>query len=67
LPQMFCHNLFGGVLSLNIYNAIIRVWSFIVMFTYKSNCCLINGPLPSSNSMCGRVFKDDLWKLSCSD
>jgi hypothetical protein len=27
---------FGGALSLNIHNAIINVWSFIIMFTYKS-------------------------------
>jgi hypothetical protein len=35
LVQMFCHNSFGVVLSLNIQNAIIDVQSFIIMFTYK--------------------------------
>jgi hypothetical protein len=38
LAQTFCRNLFGGSLSLNIQNAIIRVWSFITMVIYKNNC-----------------------------
>jgi hypothetical protein len=56
LPQTFCHNLFGGVLSFNIQNAIMGVWSFIIMFTYKNNCCLNTGPLPLNNSTCGQIF-----------
>jgi hypothetical protein len=43
LLRMFCHNSFGGALSLNIQNAIIVVWLFIIMFTYKNNCCLNSG------------------------
>jgi hypothetical protein len=54
LVMMFCHNLFGGTPSLNIQNAIIGVWSFIILFAYQNNCCLINWPLPSSNLMCGQ-------------
>ncbi len=53
---MYCHNLFSGASSFNIQNAMIGVWSFIIMFTYKSNCCLNNGLPPSSNSTCERVF-----------
>jgi hypothetical protein len=53
---MFCHNSFGRVLSLNIQNAIIDVWSFIIMFTYKSICCLNSGLLPSSNLTCRQIF-----------
>jgi hypothetical protein len=33
---MFCHSSFGGASSYNIQNAIISVWSFIIMFTYKN-------------------------------
>jgi hypothetical protein len=46
---MFYHSLSGGALSLNIQNSIICVWSFIITFTYISNYCLNNRPLPSSN------------------
>jgi hypothetical protein len=59
LPQTFCHNLFGGALSFNIQNATIGVWSLIIMFTYKSHCCLNNGPFPLSNSTYGQVF--NMW------
>jgi hypothetical protein len=50
------HNLFGEAPSFNIQNAITGVWSFITMFTYKNNYCLISGPLPSNKSMCGLIF-----------
>jgi hypothetical protein len=56
LARTFCHNSFGGAPSFNIQNAIINVWFFIIMFIYKSNCYLNNGPLPLSNSTCGQVF-----------
>jgi hypothetical protein len=59
LPWMFCHNSFGGLLSFNIQNVIMDVWLFIIMFTYKSNCCLNSGHLPLSNSTCGQVF--NMW------
>ncbi len=56
LPQTFCHNSFSGAPSFNIQNAIIGVWSFIIIFTHKSNCCLNNGSFPLSILTCGRVF-----------
>ncbi len=66
-PQTFCHNLLGGMSPFNIQYASINVWSFIVLFTYKNNCYLINQPFPSSNLMCGRVLnrllKTGSWKL----
>ncbi len=55
-PWTFWHNLFHGVLSFNIQNAIIGVWSFIIIFTYKNNCCLNIRHLPLNNSTCGWVF-----------
>jgi hypothetical protein len=59
LAWMFCHNSFGGVLSFNIQNAIIGVWSFIIMLICKSNCCLNSGLLPLYNLTCGQVF--NMW------
>jgi hypothetical protein len=46
LSWMFCHNSFGGALSLIIQTAITSVWSFIIMFTYKSSYYLIIGLFP---------------------
>ncbi len=64
LAQMFCHNLFGGASSFNIWNVIIGVWLFIIMFTYKNNCCLNNGFLPSNNLTCRWIF--NRWPHYCS-
>jgi len=40
----------------SISKLISSVWSFIILFTYKNNCCLIDGPCLLSNLLCGRVF-----------
>ncbi len=64
---MFCHNMFGGTSSFGIHNDIINMQLIIILFAYKSHCCLNYWYFISSNLLCGQIMIHKRTRMAHGD